>query len=400
MIEFASVHTQCFMIIEQEVSELIVGNYIVEITKPDEKYHLAATGWIKSDKTIETLRQKGVRRVMIDVSKQRGQPFTSGADRQACSGLFGSMARARELFEQSKEVQRKLLERVSSGAAIELDDVEAVISGTVDEVFENPDALSCVIGARIKDEYLLEHSIAVSVLMAMFARYMGFDKALAKELCTGAFLHDVGKVKIPEAILNKPGKLTASEFEVMKTHVAHSLAAMNEIAGISSLSLEVAAQHHEKLDAAGYPQGLRGWEVSIYGRMISICDIYDALTAKRCYKAGLSKVKAFAILRSLAEQRQLDARLVDSFIKCLGVYPIGAIVKLNSERLAMVEERNPDDAVRPKVRAFFDLRAQCFASPAPLDLAQHLDEYIVECVCADDFGLQMQQILDYLASSG
>jgi len=269
------------MLIEQEISELVIGSYIVAVTKPGDKYQMSGLGWIKSETTLEILRQKGVQRVMIDISKQRGQAFLSLPDRHAKAGLFADLAKAQELFTQSKEVQRKLLQDVSLGREVDLQSVAEVTSGTVEAIFDNPDALACVINARIKDEYLLEHSICVSVLMAIFSRYMGFDKELIKSLCIGAFLHDIGKVKIPERILHKPARLTEAEFEVMKTHVNHTLEAMAAMQGISELSLEVAAQHHEKLDASGYPLALNGEQISLYGRMISVCDIYDALTASR-----------------------------------------------------------------------------------------------------------------------
>ena len=388
------------MLIEQEVSELVIGSYIVAVTKPSDKYQINGLGWIKSESTLEILREKGVQRVMIDISKQRGQAFLSLGTEQVKTDLFIDIAKAQELFMQSKEVQRKLLQEVSLGHDIDLQSVAAVTSGTVEAIFDNPDALACVINARIKDEYLLEHSICVSVLMAIFSRYMGFDKELVKSLCIGAFLHDIGKVKIPGHILHKPARLTEAEFEVMKTHVDHTLEAMAGMQGISEFSVEVAAQHHEKLDASGYPLALNGEQISLYGRMISVCDIYDALTASRCYKEGLPKVKAFAILRNMAAQGQLDKQLVDAFIKCLGVYPIGALVRLNSNQLAMVEARNESDAVRPRVTSFYDLSANCFKTPVSVDLGKSRDQQILECINADQFGLDMQQVLGFLASGG
>ena len=163
------------------------------------------------------------------------------------------------------------------------------------------------------------------------------------------------RFKIPDHILNKPSKLTEEEFVIMKSHARHSIEIISNTPDISELSLEVAAQHHEKLNGQGYPFQLTGEDISQYGRMISICDIFDALTSDRCYKSGYSHIKAFTILRKLAQQGELELNLVDSFIQCMGVYPIGSLVELSSNRLAIVEQRNTSDPIRPKVRAFYNV---------------------------------------------
>jgi HD-GYP domain-containing protein (c-di-GMP phosphodiesterase class II) len=274
--------------------------------------------------------------------------------------------------------------------------VHKITAESTDMIFNNPDALACVINIRHKDEYLLEHSVSVSVLMTMFAVFMKIDKETVNQLAIGAFLHDVGKIMIPDSILNKPGKLTDSEFDVMKSHASHSIKIMRQTPGISALSLEVASQHHEKLNGKGYPLGLDADNISLYGRMISICDIFDALTATRCYKQGYPQVKAFSILRTLADNNELDKALVDSFIKCMGVYPVGSVVQLDSNRLALVENRNLNDPIRPNVRPFYRLDPKHFEIGHNIDLSTVTDEQIVRCVHADDFDLNMDEIMEFL----
>jgi HD-GYP domain-containing protein (c-di-GMP phosphodiesterase class II) len=226
------------------------------------------------------------------------------------------------------------------------------------------------------------------------------DKQLSEELAIGAFLHDVGKIKIPDAILSKPGKLTESEFETMKTHVNHSVQIITETPGISNLSLSVAASHHEKLDGSGYPQGLRSNNISQYGRMITICDIYDALTADRVYKNGLAQVKSFSILLKMAEKNMLDSSLVNQFIKCMGVYPVGSLVKLKSNKLAVVEERNADDPIRPKVKTFYNVSQNHFIGSKEINLADDNNEQIVKGVRANEFNLDMNKIFEFLVMDG
>lgn len=205
-----------------------------------------------------------------------------------------------------------------NGKDINLTSVKEITNRATDAIFKNQDALACILNIRIKDEYLLEHSVSVSILMTIFAKHLGIERQIIEQLSIGAFLHDVGKIMIPNQILNKPSRLTEEEFVTMKTHTNHSIKILNNTPNISELSLEVAALHHEKLNGRGYPYGLKSKDISLYGRMIAVCDIFDALTADRCYKDGYPHIKAFNILRKLAQDGELDNELVDKFIHCMG----------------------------------------------------------------------------------
>jgi len=295
-------------------------------------------------------------------------------------------------------MQSHVLQNIVTDTAIDLEPVKEVTDHTVESVFQNPDALACVLNIRIKDQYLLEHSVSVSVLVAIFARHLAIEKRIAKDISLGAFLHDVGKIRIPDEILNKPYKLTENEFEVMKTHVEHSIDIIRQIPNISELALEVAAMHHEKLDGSGYPYQLAHDEISLYGRIITICDIFDALTADRVYKQGYSHVKAFNVLRKLASEGGLDARLVDEFIRCMGVYPVGSLVELSSHRLAIVEGRTKDP-IRPKVRSFYNIDYRHYTMAEDIDLSS-AKENIVKSVRADDYNLEMNKIVEFLMLQG
>ncbi len=409
------------MLVEKDVARLSVGNYVVSIVKQSGSHKLKHKGWINSLHAIEILIEKGVERVLVDTSKRPNgeKPIDTARDiskelntkspakhpaessQNLNTKTFAeSIDKAKAIFEESKQIQRKLFDDVLCGRQIELEPIVEITRQTTEIIFENPDALACIINIREKDEYLLEHSTAVSILMSIFSRYMEVDMATTKELSVGAFLHDVGKIKIPDKILNKPGKLTEKEFDIMKTHVLHSVNIINKIPAISKLSLEVAALHHEKLDASGYPMGLPAEKISQYGRMITICDIFDALTANRVYKDGMAQVKAFAILRNMAEQKMLDNNLVICFIKCMGVYPVGSLVKLESNQLAVVESRNLDDPIRPKVKAFFNLSQNHFIAARNIDLSDEDHENIEKGVRADDFDLDMNKILEFLMLEG
>jgi len=389
------------MITEIDIADLKVGHYVAEISKQEENFSLTHPGHIKSDLVIKNLIAKGVKQVKIDTSKTKvldncNTPLNTVNQKRL---LIKNVIKAKAIFNESKAIQRKVFEAAQHGKALDLAPVFEITNNTIDEVFKNSDALACVINIRNKDEYLLEHSVSVSVLITIFARFLNIERAIVEQLSVGAFLHDVGKIMVPNSILNKPSKLTDAEFETMKSHVVHSIDIINNTPGISPLSLEVAAQHHEKLDGLGYPYQLTAEEISQYGRMITICDIFDALTAHRCYKDGYSHIKSFNILRGLADKNHLDKQLVDSFIKCMGVYPVGSLVELNSNKIAIVEQRNYEDPISPKVRSFYNCKHHHYVDTSDIDLSKE-DDFIVKGVRADDFDLDMNKIIEFLLMEG
>jgi len=394
------------MIIEIDISELIIGHFVVDIVKQQGSFNLTSAGHIKNKNIIQNLLSKGVETLLIDTSKTIvagidtiEETSTKVSSDDGNRPIILSVTKAKKLFNEAKNIQKKVFEDALLGKELNLTPVIDVTNKTIETIFKNPDALACVINIRQKNEYLLEHSVSVSVLMTIFARFLNIDKQIIQLLSVGAFLHDVGKIMIPDKILNKPGKLTEGEFEVMKSHATHSVDIIKRTPDVAELSLEVAALHHEKLDGSGYPLQIKGENITKYGRMISICDIFDALTANRCYKDGYSHIKAFSILRRLAQQDQLDISLVDQFIKCMGVYPVGSLVELNSNKLAIVERKNQDSPTKPKVRSFYDAEKNHYEMTKNIDLSSD-EDFIVKGVRADDFDLDMNKIIEFLLMEG
>lgn len=396
------------MIVEIKISELLKGHFVVDIAQQQGTYNLSSPGHIKNSNVIDNLQNKGVESLLIDDSKtltfdSDGNIIATDNPKnkssKSTSPVLLEITKAKELFNESKNIQRQIFADAQQGRELNLTPVIEITNQTIDTVFKNADALACVINIRKKDEYLLEHSVSVSVLMTIFARFLKIDKKIIQQLSVGAFLHDVGKINIPDKILNKPGKLTDTEFTVMKSHVNHSIKIIESTPGISRLSLEVTALHHEKLDGKGYPFNVPKEKITKYGRMIAICDIFDALTANRCYKDGYSHLKSFSILRSLAQKNHLDERLVDLFIKCMGVYPVGSLVELSSNKLAIVESRNDGDPTNPKVRSFYNAVDGQYVMAEDIDLSSDKD-FIVKGVRADDFDLDMNKIIEFLLMEG
>ncbi|WDE04519.1 HD-GYP domain-containing protein [Thalassomonas viridans] len=396
------------MITIKKISELSVGHYVVEIAEQRGHFTLTQPDYIKSKRVIHNLSKKGVLSVKVDISKSLDIKKTSPEEAPAAdypaeyfpqAPVIRDINKARKLFNESKEIQQQVITDIQNGRQLDLRPIADITGQTMEVIIKDPDALACVINIREKDAYLLEHSISVSVLITIFARYLGFQKKIIHQLAIGAFLHDVGKTKVPDAVLHKPAKLTQDEFEVMKTHVNHSISIVKKLPGITKVALSVVAQHHEKLTGDGYPQQLSADKISRYSRMITICDIFDALTADRVYKEGYCHVKAFSILRKLARQHELDGQLVDQFIRCMGVYPVGTLVELNSQRLAIVDGRNLQDPISPRVRSFYNVEHHHYMMTEDIDLAVK-DDFIVKGVRADEFNLDMNKIVEFLLMEG
>lgn len=390
------------MIVEKQLTELNIGHYVTKIAKQNGSFSLSAPGHIKSAKVITSLKNKNIISVFIDDSKTLATENPTNKNNNYSKDratITAEMKEAKAIFNESKTIQKKLFAQALSGMTVDLGPVESVTNKSVDAIFNNPDSLACMINIREKDEYLLEHSVAVAVYITIFGHYLEMSKEVVQQLSIGAFLHDIGKIKIPDSVLNKPGRLTDDEFEIMKTHANHSIDIIKKTPGINELSLEVAALHHEKLNGEGYPFQVKGEDISQYGRMIAICDIFDALTANRVYKEGFTHNKAFSILRELAKSNHLDTNLVDHFIKCIGVFPIGSLVQLESKKLAMVEQRNNDSPIKPKVRSFYNVNLHQYLDAQYIDLSD-TDDFIVKSVRAEEFDLDMNTIIEMLLMDG
>jgi HD-GYP domain-containing protein (c-di-GMP phosphodiesterase class II) len=383
------------MTVEKQITELCVGHYVTGIAKQNGTFSLSAPGHIRNDKVIKHLISKAVISVFIDESKTLPQINKNKSKAQ----ISAEVKLAKEIFSESKNIQKDLFSNALSGTTVDLKPVFEVTKKTVDAIFNGPDSLACMVNIREKDEYLLEHSVAVSVYITIFAYHLKMSKKVVHHLSIGAFLHDIGKIKIPDEILNKPGKLTDEEFTIMKTHANHSIKIIRKTPGISKLSLEIAALHHEKLNGEGYPFQVAGKDIHKYGRMIAICDIFDALTATRCYKDGFPHNKAFSILRELAKSNHLDSKLVDQFIQCIGEYPVGTLVQLESKKLALVEQRSTDDPTSPKVRSFYSVKLNQYLNTQEIDLT-NTDDFIVKSVRAEEFDLDMNTIVEMLLMEG
>ena len=282
--------------------------------------------------------------------------------------LTQEVERARVLHSEANRIVRNLIQDVRLGKQVELEQVEPVVENIIDSVFRNQDALLPLARLKDHDNYTFQHSVSVSALLVSFARGLKMARPIIKEIAIGGLLHDVGKAKVPDDILNKPAKLTDAEFAKMKSHVVQSILILQNTPGISQIALDVAGQHHERFDGTGYPNKLKGDEISLYGRMGAIVDVYDAITSDRCYHKGMAPTAALGRLLEWSKYH-FDPELVRAYVKSLGIYPTGSLVRLHSGRLGVVIEQHEESMMRPKVRVIFHAEHQRYLPPEVLDLS-------------------------------
>ena len=385
------------------IRDIKLGMFVVAVTKPKNDIHFKP-GLISSEATFRALRSIGVEEVRIDLSRSKHQteallenPESNLApvDEPEQTELTADEAHeqrqhTKKLYAEAKLLQTKLLDSLKNGETVDIAPLEEMADELVDSIFKNPDAMIYLSRIREKDTYLMEHSLNVGMLLANFGRYLGLSRLVIKELLVGGLLHDTGKIMIPDEILHKPGKLTFDEFEIMKRHVKYGIQFLDKSEGISEVMRTVAANHHERLDGLGYPNGLKGDELCLISRVSTIVDVYDALTADRCYKKGMPSTTAFRILLEGAGS-QFDPILVKKFIKCMGVYPVGTLVKLKSNKLALVIERNEESPLKPVVKIIYSVASTCYLNVETIVLSKVTTEEIECAVDHKEYGINVAQ---------
>lgn len=377
------------------IEELKPGMYVQRIVEQRGNMKIKSQGKVTSKAIIERLKQQGIVQVAIDPSKEfiplddlEAEPddiVTAPADFVA---FDSEVVKAKKIHDKGKGIQKRLLDSIARGLPIDISIPQEFTEQLVGSIDRNPNALMCLTKIREKDTYLLEHSLNVAVILANFAKYIELDEEDVQELALSGFLHDIGKIKIPDEILHKPGRLTDQEMVIMRDHVYHGIQTLEQME-IPERIIRTISEHHERLDGYGYPEGSRGDEISFFGRMISIADTYDAITADRCYKAGMPSQNALKILLQDSPEKY-DRELVQKFIKCVGIYPVGSLVKLSNEQVAMVVEQREENPLKPLVKIFYSIRGGHYMAPKTVDISSSQYE-IEKAVMASDFNLDFNR---------
>lgn len=324
---------------------------------------------IKDERVLARIRASGIDALLIDTalgvaparagagpipSEKGDQAEPSATDRPLSDP---EVQRARTILSQGQALVRGLFHDARLGKLVVTDDVASLVEDIARSVERSQATLINMARLKSKDEYTYLHSVAVCALMINFARQLQMDEARVHEMGVAGLLHDVGKMAMPADILNKAARLTDSEFAEVKRHPLSGHELLVTSGNVPAVALDVALHHHERVDGAGYPFGLKGSDISVAARMGAICDIYDALTSDRCYKQAWTPAEA--IMRMESWQGHCDPALLFTFMQSVAIFPPGLLVRLRSNRLAVILP-NGRRGSRAMARAFFDARAREF----------------------------------------
>lgn len=310
---------------------------------------------VPDDETVAAVRRVPVRFVWIDTRRGIDVP-TPDNPPEPISELRPRSGGALETWRDAVGHVTSIMSDLRLGRDPERAEVEATVGDLMEMVVDQPMALYGLARVRSKDRYTFEHCVSVGLFAMGFCNALGLPREETLQIGVGALLHDIGKVYTPEAILNKPGRLTPAEMAVMRRHVEHSGEILERV-GVSPLAYAVAARHHERLDGSGYPARLAAGALDQSVRLVAICDVYDAMTSARVYRPGLPPTEALRQLLSGAGTA-FDDELVHRFIRFVGIYPPGTLVRLSDDRLAVVVGHG-EDLLRPRLRPLVARNPSC-----------------------------------------
>jgi putative nucleotidyltransferase with HDIG domain len=383
------------MIKRIELHELCVGMYIHRLDASWINHPFwRESFFVKTAEELSRVRASGVPAVWIDTERglapltapddtpapQADAPSDALADvaaarRRAATSIQDELGGAATVCRAAREAITSVFEEARMGLLGDSRVAREVVEEIGDSIIRNPGALVSLARLKTADTYTYMHSVAVCALMVSLARQLELDEAQTRCAGIAGLLHDIGKAKVPMSLLNKPGRLTQDEFIVVQSHPVHGHRMLQAIGDVEAEAVDACLHHHEKMDGTGYPHRLPGSEIGLIARMTAICDVYDAVTSDRPYKKAWDPADA---LRRMAEWSgtHFDPRLFQAFVRSIGIYPVGSLVRLSSGRLAVVMEQS-DALVAPRVKVFYSTKSQMRVLPEVLDLAQMVNEKIV-----------------------
>lgn len=378
------------------VDRLQIGMYIHDLNCNWIDHSFLRTQFlIKVDKQIEKIVHTGVHEVYIDTEKgidcgdapseelvkteveqelvekvavPPRYPHAISLNRPEPTPLKVELAHAVEIQKEALRVTHSVLGDVRLGKQADVHKMEPMVEEITQSVFRNPDALTTLCRIKNADDYTFQHCVSLCTLMASFANSMGMDANTVWDASVGGLFHDVGKMKVPENILNKPGKLTDEEFAIMKNHVTLGVETMRDANYTPPVVMQIVGEHHERYDGTGYPSHMDNTQISLLGKMAAIVDVYDAISSNRIYHHAMPPHEA---IRKLYEWSQFhfDRSLVEQFIRVIGIYPLGSVVNTTSDKVGVVVAQRHDDLLHPVLCIIFDNKRKCRIPPRRIDLA-------------------------------
>lgn len=394
-----------------DLSQLRLGMYIDSF----EGNWLSHPFWRKrflldNDADLQTIQRSGIAGCWIDLAKGLdvavesqaepepvSEPKPSNAKQDAAVAKVGAakqeqrvdmaseLLRAAGTIKRSREKVIALFGEARLGRAVDTGQCVELVDEIANSVRRNPSALISLARLKTQDNYTYMHSVAVCALMISLARQLGQDEQQVQEAGFAGLLHDIGKMVMPITVLNKPGNLTDEEFSVMKSHPERGHQILQDSNLAAPAALDVCLHHHEKMDGSGYPFKLAGDQIMLVARMGAVCDVYDAITSTRPYKNAWDP--AGSIQRMAGWKGHFDPAVFQAFVKSVGIYPVGSLVRMQSGRLAVVIELGENSLLTPKLKLFFSTKSKMPIPVEILDLANpHSSDQIVGRESPSDWG--------------
>ena len=348
---------------------------------------------IKDAGEIQLIVDSGIQEVWIDVEKGIDVSAASATKEEVAAGVDAALMnaaaatgtplqvvppkraamaeevkRAARICTSAKSAVVSMFHEVRMGKAISGQAAGELVDEISSSVMRNPGALISLARLKTADDYTYMHSVAVCALMVALAGMLDFDETQTRDAGMAGLLHDLGKAMMPMDVLNKPGKLTDEEFRIIKGHPEEGHRLLVEGGTVCAVALDVVLHHHEKVDGSGYPHRLKGEQISVFAKMGAVCDVYDAITSNRPYKAGWDPAES---IKKMAEwcNGHFDPRIFQAFVKSIGIYPVGSLVRLGSERLAVVTEQSEKSLLTPRIKVFFSSKSMSYIPPEEINLA-------------------------------
>lgn len=342
------------------------------LTDPEDLRRLMESGitelWIDSAKgldvgdseTVETVAA-AVETVLVKASARDELPKQVS--------LSDEVKQAAKTCAKASKAVKSMFEEIRMGKAVNAEAANELVEEISSSVIRNPGALISLARLKTVDDYTYMHSVAVCALMVALARQMGIQGDEVREAGMAGLLHDLGKALMPMEVLNKPGKLTDEEFAIIKTHPVEGHRLLVEGNTTREIPLDVCLHHHEKVDGSGYPHRLKGDDISLFAKMGAVCDVYDAITSNRPYKQGWDPAESIKKMTEWSTGH-FDAKIFQAFVKCIGIYPTGALVRLSSGRLGVVLDQSAKSLLTPQVKVFYSTKSQIYIPPEAVDLSR------------------------------
>ena len=364
--------------IEVAVDDLAIGMYVAKLDRPWTETPFLFQGFVIREQQEMLLLQEHCRSVWVDAKQSIGGSVQQmgkaddQATRQAAIAKVkfdNRMQEARPIWEAARASSLRILNAVKFGQDLDVATVKEVVKECVDHILESPSAMLWLARIKDSDEYTAEHCLRVGILSIALGRELGLMPLELEQVGICGMLHDVGKLKVPDEILNKPGRLTEDEFKIMKLHSIEGRKLLMANGEVPAAAVDVAYSHHERMDGGGYPRGLKANQIPFFAKIIAVVDAYDAINSDRVYSKGRSTMEALRILFDAAKT-QFDEEVVLAFIRMVGIFPPGEIVELTNGEVAIITACSPDHKLKPRLLMVLDSDKK-LCKPKVIDLARN-----------------------------